>query len=120
MRRPAFCAGLIGSILATLPGMGQPAANIDEQTLLAVRLSTADADLIEFLRLRSHQANDKRDRKSLVEQLRSDSYKHRELADKQLLLRGPISLPLLKSALATGTSEVVRRAEILIKNIESM
>src|SRR5262245_17746621 len=120
MRRPAFCAGLIGSILVTLPGMGQPAANIDEQTLLAARLSTADADLIEFLRLRSHQANDKADLKKLVEQLGSDSYKDRELADKQLLLRGPIALPFLKSAGATGTSEVVRGAEILLKNIESM
>lgn len=120
MRCPAVLAGLIGSILLTLPGMGQPTATLDEQILLAAKLSASDADLIEFLRLRSHRTDDAALLKKLVEQLGSNSHKDRENADWQLLLRGPVAVPYLKAALKTGSTEVVRRAEILIKNIESM
>ncbi len=120
MRWSAVLAGSIGSILLTLPGMGQPTATLDEQVLLAAKLSTANADLIEFLRLRSHQVDDAVQLKKLVEQLGNSSYKDREQADKQLILRGPVAVPYLQTALKTSSVEVVRRAEILIKTIEGM
>src|SRR5262245_30077918 len=119
MRCPALGAGFIGLILISVPGTAQSPATVDEQLLLAAKLSVADADLIEFLRLRSHQPNDPAHLKKLVEQLGGDSHKDREQADKLLLSRGPIAVPYLKAALKSGGGEVVRRAEILLKDVES-
>lgn len=120
MRRPACLAGLMGTILLTLPGNGQAPTSLDEQVLVAAKLSTANADLIEFLRLRSLQVDDAIQLKKLIEQLGSGSHKEREQADKQLLSRGPVALPYLQAAFKSGPVEVVRRAEILIRMIEGM
>ncbi len=118
--RLVLLGGLIGSILLACPGMAQSTAGLDEQILRAAKLPTDDAGLLEFLRLRSLRAGDGQVLQKLVEQLGGSSFKEREQADKQLLLRGPIALPYLRKALGGGTVEVVRRAENLVKAIEAM
>lgn len=113
--------GLIGSIFCfTLPGTGETAATLDEQILQAAKLSTADADLREFLRLRSQRAEDQQELAKLVEQLGGGTFKERDHADKQLLMRGHVALPYLKAALHKAPLEAMRRAEKLMKTIEAM
>lgn len=124
MRWLGVLGGLTASILLSFvdigPGRGQTPATADEQILAAAKLPTDDAGLIEFLRLRSRRADDAVQLKKLVEQLGSTSFKERDYADKQLLLRGTAALPYLRPALAKTPLEVTRRAELLIKTIESM
>ena len=55
----------------------------------------------------------------LIVQLKSDAYKIRELASHQLWQLGEESLAQLKTAVESGDPEQVRRAEILIRNIEA-
>ncbi|MCI0684586.1 MAG: HEAT repeat domain-containing protein, partial [Gemmataceae bacterium] len=121
MRRFAALGGLIGSILLlALPGTGETTATLDEQVLQAAKIPTTDAGLREFLRLRSQRADDKRELARLVEQLGSGTFKERDAADKQLLMRGHLALPYLKGVVAKAPLEVTRRAENLIKAIEAM
>src|SRR5688572_2585912 len=117
----AGLGGLIGSILClTLPGTGETTATLDEQILRTANLPTGDAELREFLRLRSQRAEDKQELAKLVEQLGAGAFKERDHADKQLLMRGHVALPYLKAAIDKAPLEAVRRAEKLMKTIEAM
>jgi HEAT repeat protein len=120
MRWFGVLGGLTGSILLTFPGMGQTTTTLDEQVLLAAKLPTDDAGILSFLRLRSARTEDKIQLQKLVAQLGSPSFKERDYADKQLVMRGPVALPYLRQVLTSAPLEVVRRAEALIKTIEAM
>src|SRR5262245_37706241 len=116
MRWFAALGGLIGTILiGTVSRTGETTATLDEQILQSAKIPTGDADLREFLRLRSQRAEDKVELARLVEQLGAGSFKERDLADKQLVMRGHAALPYLKAIDKKAPLEAVRRAENLVK-----
>ena len=121
MRWLAALGGLIGTILiGTVSRTGETTATLDEQILQSAKIPTGDADLREFLRLRSQRAEDKLELAKLVAQLGAGSFKERDLADKQLVMRGHAALPYLKAVDKKAPLEAVRRAENLVKIIEAM
>jgi len=104
------------------PLSGPPASGLapDEQVLQTAKLPTDTPGLLEFFRVRSPQEGDEARLKELTQQLGDGSFKEREHASKQLLLRGPIALPYLQTPLKSGTLEIVRRAEALTRAIEAL
>lgn len=98
----------------------QTPLELDEQMLKAAGIATDDKGLLEFFRSRSLKDADRPAIEELVRQLGSEIYKERELAQKDLLARGPIVLPFLKAGLPDATLEKVRRIETVMKKIEGM
>jgi HEAT repeat protein len=118
-RSRLLAALLVAAASLPLLVRGQP-ASLDEQILQAAKLPSDTPGLLEFFRLRSLHDGDGPYLKKLVQQLGGESFKEREQASKELLLRGPIALPYLQEALKTGQLEVIRRAEGLIRAIEAL
>src|SRR5437588_494560 len=101
------------------PGSGQVPAEADEQLLKGAGIATDNDGLIKFFQLRSLKDGDRKTLEDLVQQLGSNNYKERESATKELILRGPVALPFLKAGLKEASLETVRRAEQIMKKIES-
>jgi HEAT repeat protein len=117
---PLFLAGQ-GTPLSRPPvsGTSPAGASPDEQVLQAGKLPTDTPSLLEFFHLRAHHDGDDAQLKQLAQQLGNGSFKEREQASKQMLMRGPVALPYLKPLLKSSTVEAVRRAEALIRAIEN-
>src|SRR5262249_29225959 len=111
--------GLTALAFALPCSQAQTPTDPDEQILKAAGLDTSDKSLLRFFQLRTLKDEDRGKMKDWVAKLGSEKFKERDQANKELLARGPLALPFLKEILQTAPLETVRRAELLIKKIES-
>lgn len=115
--------GLLASLVVVALWQGsslaQSSVELDEKTLQSTGIATDDKGLLNFFRVRSLKDADRPMMEELVQKLGSDIYKERELASRDLLSRGPVSLPFLKEGLRDAPLERSRRIEQLMKKIES-
>src|SRR5262245_32289583 len=116
-------AALFASLAPMQSALGQSsnrpqATEIDEQVLKSAGIPTDNDGLVRFFQLRSLKEGDQKQLEELVNKLSSDTYKDREHATKELLLRGALALKVLKEVKADASVETKRRVETLIKKID--
>src|SRR5262245_38102828 len=98
----------------------QTQLQIDEQTLKSNNLPTDAKGLVDFFQKRSMKEGDAKHLASLVKKLDSKAFQIRDPAAKELISRGPVSLPFLKGVVSNPPSlETKRRAEDCIAAIEA-
>jgi len=110
----AFC-----SVRLLLPAAAQHAQPSEEQTLKSCGLPTDTPTLLEWLRRHNLGAPEPSALKQLVAQLGAATFKERETAQRELLLYGIAAVPLLKQVDKTAPLELLRRAELCLKNIDA-
>ena len=112
--------GIVLGLLLTSAVPAQTQLQTDEQTLKSNNLPTDAKGLVDFFEKRSMKEGDAKHLTSLVKKLDSTVFSVRDPATKELISRGPVALPFLKSAVTNPTSlETKRRAEDCIAKIEA-
>ena len=111
--------GLTALFFLSLPSQAQSPTDADELVLKNAGMQTDDKSLLQFFRLRTLKDEDRAKMKDWVAKLGSDLFKEREQSTKELMARHALALPFLKEILQTAPLETTRRAELLIKKIES-
>jgi len=108
----AVSSGLVLSV-----GAGDT-EDADIKLLRSQGISTDTASLLDFIRFRTQRA----DAKALAEFVRQlgGTYQERQEAIRALLMRGPVAIPYLRAGMKDASLEVFRRAEQVIRKIESM
>jgi HEAT repeat protein/outer membrane protein assembly factor BamB len=102
-----------------------PAAETDtdlkyaEKALQEAKIQTDGPSLLQYFRARTLSEADKAKLAGIVRQLGSRSYKVRAKASRDLLIAGRAAIPFLRPALHDPDVEIVRRAEELLRRIES-
>ena len=120
LHRGLFLIFTLTALALLLPAShAQTPTDQDEAFLKKAGLPTDDQGLLQFFRFRTLKDEDRKKMEDWVNQLGSEKFKEREAAQKELLIRGPLSLPFLKEILKTAPLETSRRAELLIKRIET-
>ena len=118
MNRLRWFVVVLGSLLATSVHAQTP-LETDEQTLRSHNMPTDGKGLLNFFQQRSMKDGDATHLEGLVRKLGSDVYREREPAAKELILRGPVSVPFLRSVLSNSPLEMKRRAEMCLRDIEA-
>ena len=90
----------------------------DEQALRNLKMPTDAKGLIEFFEAGSLKEGEGPKLEALVRKLDSAQFREREAANKEVVMRGPVVLPFLKSAMEKFSLEGQRRADTCIKLIE--
>jgi hypothetical protein len=111
--------GVVVAFLIAASARGQSHLEQDEATLRSHSLPTDGKGLVDFFQKRSLKDGDEKHLADLVKKLGSDVYREREPAAKELVSRGPVALPFLRSVLPTAPLEMKRRAEKCILDIEA-
>lgn len=89
----------------------------DEQTLTAAGIKVDGPGLLKFFRDRTLLPEEQARLNRLIDQLGHRSYAVREKAGLQLRRAGRLALPLLEAALKSTDQEVVRRADLILREI---
>jgi HEAT repeat protein len=98
----------------------QEPAEMAERALKAAGITTDTPSLLRLLAQRTLQDVDRPLFEKLIRQLDSEVFEDRQLAQDELLRRGPLALPFLKAALNANPSlELRRRAENTIREIDA-
>ena len=119
MRITTWLGVLLGLGLCSISAAQQPApTNADEATLQKQGIPTDTAGLIAFFEKQSLKEGEEKHLESLVRKLSSDVYLVRDKAAKELISRGRVALPFLRSGLANSSVEAKHRAEMCIEKIE--
>lgn len=111
--------GLVLGLVLVSVARAQTPLETDEALLKREPLPTDGKGLLKFFEDQSMKEGDAKRLAMLIKKLDSDVYTVREPAAKELIQRGPISLPFLRGALTNTTLETKRRAEKCIEEIES-
>jgi SAM-dependent methyltransferase len=90
----------------------------DEAVLRNAGLKTDDRALLDFFRKRTPDAETRKQIKTLVEQLDSQTFAARQEAARKLVELGPAALTVLRAATKGTSLETTRRAEQCIEEIE--
>lgn len=117
--KAVFVIACLCALALVSPGTGQNPVDVDEQLLKNAGVPTDNEGLLQFFRLRSLKDGDRKLLEELVLKLGSNNYKDRDGATKELILRGPVAIPFVKAGMKDAPLETVRRAEQIIKKIES-
>ncbi|MBI1830735.1 MAG: HEAT repeat domain-containing protein, partial [Planctomycetes bacterium] len=93
---------------------------LDEQTLRSSQIPTDGKGLIAFFEKQSPKEGDAKRLEALVRKLDSEIYTIREPAKQELISRGALALPFLRSAFTNAniSLEGKKRAELCIEKIE--
>jgi HEAT repeat protein len=109
---------LLTGALCCWRGTAQTPADADVKLLQSAGIPTDGPGLLDFFRKRSIKAADRQALEDLVKKLNDPSFKVRDDAGKELMLRGRVALPFLKKATQGSSLEFKRRAEECIRGIE--
>jgi hypothetical protein len=118
-----FCQALLsGGLLVLCSGFGlandAARTKADERRLEAAHLKLDGESLLEIFRKRTVGDQDLEKVKALIRQLGDESFKAREHAVAELVVRGPVVVELLKEAQKSADLEVTRRAERCLQRIK--
>ncbi len=102
------------------PGLNPVIHQDDEQLLRGVDLPTDPAALVDFLRRQKVDAANQPRITELILDLAADEFETRQTATDELIRIGPSAAVALQEALKSSDLEVVRRAEICLKAIDSV
>lgn len=102
-----------GSIMA-----GGARSDGDEALLKQHNVNPDAEGVLNFIRSRTLGDKDREQLERLIKQLGDRRFVERERAEKALLHRGPVAVPYLKDALKGKDTEVVRRAERILLQID--
>jgi HEAT repeat protein len=121
--RGMFCKALLsGGLLLWCCGFGSAndttEAKTDEGRLEAAHLKLDGESLLDIFRKRTVGEKDLEKVKGLIRQLGDESFKAREHAVAELIMRGPVVVELLKEAQKSPDLEVIRRAERCLQRIK--
>lgn len=118
MFRIRWIGVVVGVLLAAKAG-AQTQLQTDEETLRKLKMPTDAKGLIEYFEAGSLKEGDAPKLDALARKLDSAQFREREAATKEVIARGPVILPFLKSAMTKFSLEGQRRAESCIRDIEA-
>ncbi|MBM3994528.1 MAG: hypothetical protein FJ303_10310 [Planctomycetes bacterium] len=112
--------GIILSLLVATTARAQTQLEMDEQTLRSSQIPVDGKGLLEFFEKQSPKDGDASRLETLIRKLDSDIYTTREPAKQELISRGALALPFLRTGLASPNMslEGKKRAAICIEKIE--
>jgi HEAT repeat protein len=111
--------GVVLGCLLTAQLQAQTQLQTDEQTLRNLKMPTDAKGLIEYFEAGSLKEGDAPKLEALAKKLDSTQFREREMATKDVVTRGPVILPFLKTAMTNFSLEGQRRAEGCVKEIEA-
>jgi HEAT repeat protein len=105
------------TVLTAQPGDAKQ-ADADEQKLKAANLKTDGPSLLDFLRARTLNEDDRVKVEVLIAQLGANAFRVRQQASQELIAKGPIVVEMLKQGMNHPDLEISRRCETCLQKIK--